>query len=328
MTLRRCRSSPGSSAVDVLVSLLLLSCGDVEAHHDPTINRISVSAPRVPRGSAAGTSSESGSRAFKLSAKASCASESHKSAPAADKFGEPGRRTPGRVVGKTSVSELRVGCVNTRFVVNKMALSHNAIDELRLGVLVVTKTWIKADHPAVIKSDPAPPGFIVLYPHRPSDRNGGGVAVVAEEALNACPISLSGSYSSFDFLEIQLTVKTSRLNFASVYRPPQTCSFLEDFRNFLDEVVDLPGGLYICGDVNCQSIATGHIERHLEQVIDDFDMLQHVSVPKHNLGGLLVVVITSPQNPTVIGITVDDLGISVHSIVLRRCRRRLFNRRA
>ena len=117
MTLRRCRSSPESSAVDVLISLLLLSCGDVEAKPGPTMNRISVSAPRVPRGPAAGTSSESGSRASKLSAEASCASESHTSAPASDKFGKPERRTPGRVVGKTSVSELRVWYVNTRSVV-------------------------------------------------------------------------------------------------------------------------------------------------------------------------------------------------------------------
>ena len=192
---------------------------------------------------------------------------------------------------------------------------YNAIDELRLDVLAITETWIKADHPAVIKSDSALLGFTVLHTHRPSDHNGGGVAVVAKEALNTRPISLSDSYSSCEFLAVQLTVKTSRLNFVSVYRPPQTSSFFEDFRNFLDEVVDLSGGLYICGDVNCPSITTGHIDRHLEQVIDDFDLIQHVSVPTHNLGGLLDVVINSPKNPTVIGITINDLGISDHSIV-------------
>ena len=100
-----------------------------------------------------------------------------------------------------------------------------------------------------------------------------------------------------------------------MYRPPQTSSFFEDFENFLNEVVDLPGGLYICGDVNCPSITTGHIDRHLEQIIDNVDLLKHTSVPTHNLAGLLDVVITSPQNPTVIGITIDDLSISDHSIV-------------
>ena len=65
--------------------------------------------------------------------------------------------------------------------------------------------------------------------------------VVAKETLNACSISLSGSYSSFEFLVVQLTVKTGRLNFVWMYRPPQTSSFFDDLRNFLDEVVELPG---------------------------------------------------------------------------------------
>ena len=189
-----------------------------------------------------------------------------------------------------------------------MALIHNAIDDLRLDVLVITDTLIKADHPAVIKSDSAPPGFIVRHTHRPSDRNGGSIAVGAKEVLNARPISPSGSYSSFEFLAVQLTVEMGRLNFVSVYRPPQTSSFFENFRNFLDEVVDLPGGLYICDDVNCPSITTGHIDWHLEQVIDDFDLLQHVSVPTHNLGGLLDVVITfAVAGPTMW----NNLSISV-----------------
>ena len=38
-------------------------------------------------------------------------------------------------------------------------------------------------------------------------------------------------------------------------------------------------------------------------------------MPTHNLGGLLDIVITSQQNPTVIGFSVDDLVISDHSIV-------------
>ena len=80
-----------------------------------------------------------------------------------------------------------------------MALIHNAIDELRLYILAITETWIKAHHPAAIKSDPAPHGFTVLHAHRPSNRNGVSVAVVAKKTLNALSISLSGSYPLFEF---------------------------------------------------------------------------------------------------------------------------------
>ena len=249
------------------MSLLLLSCGDVESNPGRTIDRISISALRARHEPATRTSSQSGLRASNLFTEASSASKPHKSVPAVDNFGVPRHSTPGRVVWKSSVPELQVRCVNSRFVVNKMALIHNAIDELRLDILAITETWIRADHLAAIKSDLAPPGFTVLHAHRPSDRNGGGVVIVAKETQNARSISLSGSYSSFEFLVVQLTVKTGHLNFVSIYRPPQTSSFFNDFINFLDKVIKLSGGLYICGDTNCPSTMAGRIDQHLEQVI-------------------------------------------------------------
>ena len=64
-----------------------------------------------------------------------------------------------------------------------------------------------------------------------------------------------------------------------VYRPPRSSGFFEDFRKFLDEATALPGGIYICGDMNCPSKLEGHADHRIEQIIDDFDIVQHIHVP-------------------------------------------------
>ena len=52
----------------------------------------------------------------------------------------PGPATP-TVPSTHHVSGLNVGCINAYSAVNKVALLHNAIDECKLDILVVTETW-------------------------------------------------------------------------------------------------------------------------------------------------------------------------------------------
>ena len=116
-------------------------------------------------------------------------------------------------------------------------------------------------------------GFTRLYAYQPWDHNGRELPSFVVDS-NAFPFGLAGSYSSFEFL----SVKTGRLNFVLMYRQPQVSAFFDKFRDFLNEIVDLPGSLYICSNVNCPSTTAGHIDLQLEQIIEDSDLLQHVTV--------------------------------------------------
>ena len=77
----------------------------------------------------------------------------------------------------------------------------------------------------------------------------------------------------------------------------------------------LPGGLHICRDLNCPGASTGRCDEHLEQIIDDYELLQHITVSTRNHDNLLEMVITAPRNTEVLATHIDGLRISDHYLV-------------
>ena len=211
---------------------------------------------------------------------------------------------------------LSIGLLNCRSAVSKTALLHNAVDELKLDVLAVTETWIKDDHPDTIKLDLCPPGYSVTHTHRSTVKTGGGVALLVRSHIKLRRIHFNGSYRSFEVLAVHLSVNSIRLNIIVLYRPPASANFLNEFEVMLDEAVALPGKLFLCGDFNSPSTTTtGQLNPQLSDLIVGMDMIQHVSGPTHNRGGLLDLIIT-PAQPVFVGpVAVNDLGISDHYMI-------------
>ena len=197
---------------------------------------------------------------------------------------------------------------------NKTELVLNVIDEQKLDVLAITETFLKVDHPPAIKDDLVPPGFDIQHVHRP-DKRGGAIAVVSRESLYARPFNLVGKYTSFEVSTVYLWLPASRLNLLTIYRPPKSTGFFTELQDFLDEVVALPGGLYICGDMNCLAPTAGHVDRQLERLIDDYDLRQHVKEQTHKHDGILDFIITRPQDPQVSKTCVEDIGFPDHYLV-------------
>ena len=53
----------------------------------------------------------------------------------------------------------------------------------------------------------------------------------------------------------------------------------------------------------------------MERVVDEYDLLQHVKVPTHKVDGILDVIMTSPGNPSVADVDVEDMGFPDHFLV-------------
>ena len=134
---------------------------------------------------------------------------------------------------------LRVGHINPWSCVNKTELILSTIDEQRLDVLAITESYIKDDHPTTIKNDPAPRGFGITHVTRKA-KKGGGVAIIARDSLQPRPLTIGTKYKSLEVCAVQLTVRSGRLNFVAVYRPPNSPGFFEEFQRLLDEAVALP----------------------------------------------------------------------------------------
>ena len=108
-------------------------------------------------------------------------------------------------------------------------------------------------------------------------------------------------------------------------RPPQhlhylltthTAEFIDEFPSLLDEVISMPGSFYICGDFNCQRLVSGQVDQHLTQVLDYYDLLQHVNVPTHIDEGILNLIITLPTNPLLTNIHVEDMRFLDHFVII------------
>ena len=54
----------------------------------------------------------------------------------------------------------------------------------------------------------------------------------------------------------------------------------------------------------------------MKQIINDYDLVQHIQGSTHNRDGLLDLVFTSPLNPEVTSTHVEASGISDHSLVV------------
>ena len=68
--------------------------------------------------------------------------------------------------------------------------------------------------------------------------------------------------------------------------------------------------------MNCPLKTAGHADHHLEQFIDDFDLVQHIHEPTHKRDDLFDVVIIAPWNPQATNMCVEDMGFSDHFVVI------------
>jgi len=108
----------------------------------------------------------------------------------------------------------------------------------------------------------------------------------------------------------------------AIYRPPKSTEFFGEFENLLNEIMDLPGKLLLCGDFNCRSYVTNvNIASQLKDILIEHDLVQHVTSPTHRLGGLLDLFITLNSESSLINaIDVRDMGFSDHCLVIATLR--------
>src|SRR5688572_13920069 len=61
---------------------------------------------------------------------------------------------------------ISIGLVNAWSIVNKTALSHDAIADNKLDLLAVIETFVYEDSPDIYKTKEAPDGYFMIHQHR------------------------------------------------------------------------------------------------------------------------------------------------------------------
>ena len=153
-----------------------------------------------------------------------------------------------------------------------------------------------SDAPNAVKLDIAPTQFNVVHKHRGSsrDKSGGGIAVVHRATIKATVIDV-GEYKRFEVLAVKLVSRSSSFVVVCIYRPGSKAppsAFFDDLSDLLDQLQVLDVKFVLCGDFNCPGDTRMLLDDRLNDVIDRYNLTQHVNMSTHTGGNMPDLILT------------------------------------
>ena len=171
------------------------------------------------------------------------------------------------------------------------------------------------------------PQWLQILDHTRSDRRGGGTGIIYHESLDVKKIDAGVSVrNSYEFSEWIVKSGGYSIRIAIIYRPPYserhpvtTNVFLTEFPDYLESLLLCKERLLTTGDFNihvddCRNPDT---QKFLD-LLDSFDLQQHVKQPTHRDGHTLDLSITRKSETLVDDEPTVDLFISDHEAVFTR----------
>ena len=208
------------------------------------------------------------------------------------------------------VQKLKVGCFNTQSMCNKVSNVIEMMKDKAIDICCITETWFKAKENARF-AEIHDFGFDVISV--PRKGIGGGVGFIFNPSKVTVAENRVSGYKAFEVVEGVIKTANSILRICTVYRTTQKSkgryqdtkvnTFLDEFGNYLDDLVIKPGYPILCGDFNF------HVEKDNDPQAKRFITLyeskgwtQHSTEPTHKAGGTLDLVLTLKLNSEPISI--------------------------
>ena len=188
-----------------------------------------------------------------------------------------------------------------------------------IDLLLMTETWLRADD-AVIRATLKSANYDLNDTPRPSGRLGCGVGIIYKRGMK-CKALLHGAYKTFEYGSYEVAYQNKTINAHVIYRPPYSAvnrttldMFFGEFQTYLSSVVQSCNLLLITGDFNIHmDIMDDSDKRKMCDLLNMFDLRQHVTVPTHKSGHILDLMITRCSNELVLSIPTVDHMISDHN---------------
>ena len=226
------------------------------------------------------------------------------------------------IIHSTSSCKLMNICLlNARSINNKTLTIKDYLVDSKADAMALTETWLKSnDESTFAIRDICPSGYCVL--HKPRQTGcGGGVALIYKNNLKF-ELVKSDSFKSFEHMEFLLhsSILTRLL---IVYRPPPSTSnglsntmFFQEFPSLLESTVINSGKLLMMGDFNyhVDDPSDVYAMRFID-LLDTFNLQQHISKPTHNHNHTLDLVISRKDEGIIADTNVEDPVISDHCVV-------------
>ena len=210
------------------------------------------------------------------------------------------------------------GFLNARSVRNKASEVNEFVTDNNIDILGVCETWLTQDDKAVI-SELTPVGY--TFTHLPrSSKRGGGVGLLFRNTLNVRHSPSSVKFKSFELLQASIASDNTTTHIVVIYRPPgSSCpfsTFLDEFAALMDQYLLQPGSLIISGDFNIHVNEATTQSSLFKDLLQSYDLRQHVSGSTHIRGHTLDLLITRDSDANAISKLKVIGGISDHSAII------------
>ncbi|XP_055956994.1 uncharacterized protein LOC130012904, partial [Patella vulgata] len=211
--------------------------------------------------------------------------------------------------------KFQVCLFNARSVRNKSQELNQYVCDNNLDIFAITETWLSANADTASITDLVPNGYSIF--HQPRPTRGGGVALIFKSSLGVT-VQKPIKFTTFEYLHTIISVMNERLSVIVIYRPPSrdaetVSNFFSEFPSVLDKLACSGNRLLLLGDFNfhLQDLTDTNAVR-FNDLLRAYSLCQHVSVPTHNRGNILDLVISRDCENLIHNVSVSNNLISDH----------------
>jgi hypothetical protein len=149
--------------------------------------------------------------------------------------------------------------------------------------------------------------------------NHGGIVVISAADVSLSPINDVNRPTTFEMLCVRAVTGRFSATVVVIYRPGSTAvsqKFFDELAVVLDRVAIYQEPIYVVGDMNIRlDRCDDHDADQLRLLVDCYGLVLHDTVPTHQLGGTLDVVISHGNVGRPASVSVEDVGLSDHFLL-------------
>jgi len=224
----------------------------------------------------------------------------------------------------SSAGSTGFGFLNIRSLLDKADDVRKLLSDHSIDVLCLAETWHDADSVCIRRLRSS--GFHVVDCPRPRSSataeslavNHGGVAVIAAGGVRLSVVPVDVHPITFEFVCVRVVVHRHVCTVVTVYSPGSESvqsAFFDELADLLDAVATRAEPVYLVGDLNIRlDRADDAYAVRLIDLLGGYGLNIQVSVPTHQLGGLLDVAATR-RDLAAPEVKVVDVGLSDHYLL-------------
>ena len=204
-------------------------------------------------------------------------------------------------------------------MVHKTDIIMEHITDRDSDIVFLTETWLTSDSnhvTAMVKTF----GYELLPCRRKNRKKetGGGVGVLVKHKIKRKHMK-GKPYSSFEHTMVKLFLKNNKSTvLVCVYRLlfESTVKFFEELTQMLESLITAYDCVIIAGDVNIHTETNDSYSRQFADILDMFNMTQHIKNPTQKKGHTLDIVATFNDKPLVSNVEIVEYDdVSDHFLI-------------